>query len=59
MSTETDQSVASFGWYPDPHGMPILRWWDGSAWTDRTEKPRVEIHRAGVSHLYRDLVAAD
>ena len=22
------------GWYPDPHGVAELRWWDGSAWTD-------------------------
>jgi Protein of unknown function (DUF2510) len=24
------------GWYPDPHGGPGLRWWDGSTWTDHT-----------------------
>jgi hypothetical protein len=22
------------GWYPDPHGRPELRWWDGREWTD-------------------------
>lgn len=21
------------GWYPDPHGAPDWRWWDGNAWT--------------------------
>ena len=21
------------GWYPDPHGNPQQRWWDGDAWT--------------------------
>ena len=25
------------GWYPDPHGTPsLLRWWDGSVWTQHT-----------------------
>src|SRR5579875_1034885 len=25
------------GWYPDPYGKPrLLRWWDGSVWTQHT-----------------------
>lgn len=24
------------GWYRDPNGSDAVRWWDGSAWTDRT-----------------------
>lgn len=24
------------GWYPDPQGYPMLRWWDGWAWSDHT-----------------------
>jgi hypothetical protein len=25
------------GWYPDPYGIQgLLRWWDGTAWTDHT-----------------------
>jgi DNA uptake protein ComE-like DNA-binding protein len=24
------------GWYPDPDGQPLQRWWDGIAWTDAT-----------------------
>ena len=27
------------GWYADPHGAPIYRWWDGQAWTEYTSGP--------------------
>ena len=25
------------GWYPDPHGQQVLRWWDGRQWTAHTQ----------------------
>ena len=25
------------GWYPDPHGSPLQRYWDGAAWTEHTQ----------------------
>ncbi len=25
------------GWYPDPGGNQVLRWWDGAAWTSHTQ----------------------
>ena len=28
------QAVA--GWYPDPAGGPLSRWWDGAQWTEAT-----------------------
>ena len=27
------------GWYPDPHGVSELRWWDGQSWTDTVHPP--------------------
>jgi len=28
------------GWYPDPTGLPQLRWWDNHAWTQHTTEAR-------------------
>lgn len=25
------------GWYPDPGGQPVQRWWDGTTWTEHTQ----------------------
>jgi hypothetical protein len=30
-------SNVAAGWYVDPSGAPIQRWWDGRAWTDATQ----------------------
>jgi hypothetical protein len=32
------------GWYPDPHGSPSSRYWDGDRWTEHLWTPR---ERAG------------
>lgn len=37
---------APFGWYQDPAGTAMLRWWDGSAWTNRLEYRRPEVQLA-------------
>jgi hypothetical protein len=31
------------GWYPDPLGLPQLRWWDAMAWTEHTSEARAPI----------------
>lgn len=31
------------GWYPDPLGLPQLRWWDNHAWTEHTSDARQPI----------------
>lgn len=47
MSVNTQQSLPPFGWYPDPTGLPMLRWWTGTEWTDQLEAPRPELQPAG------------
>lgn len=39
-------TAVPFGWYPDPAGTGLLRWWDGSSWTTRLERPRPEVQPA-------------
>ncbi len=46
MPENTSPALAPFGWYPDPAGSGLLRWWDGSAWTDKLERPRPEVQPA-------------
>jgi Protein of unknown function (DUF2510) len=62
MSPTPQQSLPPFGWYPDPTGLPMLRWWTGSAWTEQLEAPRPEIQPAAgytTSNLgQRDLLAS-
>jgi len=45
-NTTSAPEIAPFGWYPDPAGTPMLRWWDGSAWTGRLEYHRPEVQSA-------------
>lgn len=35
-----DDSAAPAGWYPDPLGLPQLRWWDGQGWGEHTSEAR-------------------
>ncbi len=35
-----DFERAPAGWYPDPLGLPQLRWWDSTAWTEHTSQAK-------------------
>lgn len=35
------------GWYPDPQGMPVVRWFDGRQWTPQTA-PMPSVPMGGV-----------
>lgn len=40
---ENDEFGVPAGWYPDPLGLPQLRWWDSQAWTEHTSEARAPI----------------
>ncbi|MEU8675132.1 phospholipid scramblase-related protein [Streptomyces sp. NPDC048560] len=47
----TTHSNTSAGWYPDPHGAPqLLRYWDGSRWTEHTNPAQGE-HAQAASQI--------
>ena len=53
MSDASANSPAA-GWYPDPAGSPLQRWWDGAAWTERTYDP---ISAASAAPVHPDVPA--
>jgi hypothetical protein len=45
-----DDARVPAGWYPDPLGLPQLRWWDNHAWTEHVSdarQPMVAQEQAG------------
>ncbi|MEO7752219.1 MAG: NINE protein [Terracoccus sp.] len=36
MTQQPAPSEIPAGWYPDPEGKPVSRYWDGDGWTDQT-----------------------
>jgi hypothetical protein len=43
MTVNPSESAAPAGWYPDPLGIPQLRWWNGAAWTNHVQEARIEL----------------
>ena len=40
---EGESSGVPAGWYPDPLGLPQLRWWDGTQWSEFTSEPAASV----------------
>lgn len=40
---EDDVVTVPAGWYPDPMGLPQLRWWDNHSWTEFTSATRAPL----------------
>src|SRR5690606_35678668 len=38
--TDNNFYSAPAGWYPDPLGLPQLRWWDSTQWTHQVAEAR-------------------
>lgn len=53
MATETPSTPA--GWYPDPEGLPGMRYWDGAQWTEHHAAPPAESPGREV-YLFNDRV---
>jgi len=51
MATYPMLSAAPAGWYPDPRGMPMMRWFDGRQWGPQTA-PMGSVPMGGVHHPY-------
>ena len=53
MSLALDIEIAPAGWYPDPAGSGMLRWWNGT-WTEYLEEPRPEVQLAAGYSIHQE-----
>lgn len=42
MTIPPETGLASPGWYADPPGSTMMRWWDGTRWTEQTHDTAVQ-----------------
>ncbi|MET7449774.1 phospholipid scramblase-related protein [Streptomyces sp. NPDC005508] len=55
----TTQSNVPAGWHPDPHGAPqLLRYWDGSRWTEHTHPAQAQAPAQGQAQAPAQAAAA-
>jgi len=46
MTDSHNDLTAEPGWYPDPSGSSMKRWWNGTAWTEQRYDPALEAYGA-------------
>ena len=54
----TDGSAPVPGWYEDPQDPALLRWWDGTGWSDHTQEAPVE-STAVSAEATEDVISSD
>ena len=52
-----DERQTPAGWYPDPLGLPQLRWWDGQGWAEHTSEARRPLREQQPRTMFADFVA--
>ncbi|TDW29294.1 DUF2510 domain-containing protein [Cryobacterium psychrophilum] len=44
MTDSNGNTTYPAGWYPDPSGAPVQRWWNGTAWTEDLYDPSLAVY---------------
>jgi Protein of unknown function (DUF2510) len=52
--SDEDYFSAPAGWYPDPLGLPQLRWWNNHGWTEQVSSARPPVIMHGTTLAWAD-----